>query len=364
MALLTAALAPAAAVEYGLLVLGCGALGALSDRLATWPRALLAPAIACVAAIAADALAGSQLMMRSLLGPDPALGARFHGIGNDLKSALAVLVLAALAGGLYPSARRPPVVGARWRWRAPALACLEGAARLGAGVGGVVIVCVSFAVAVATLLPAARTRRRALIVVASPIAGLIALAAHRPRDRPRQRALLRQRAARPLRRRAARPDRPPLRGRLARAPPRGDARWPRCSRWPPGRPRCGCAHACWLPSETTRPGGRPSTGRWRPGSWGRCSRTPGRCCSSRPCSPAGACSVTCGAGQVRPHRPPRTAYGSPVVSPRRPGAFCAGAGSRPRSPARGSGRPRRCSGFCGAWSLFPVLSWRRRQTGS
>ena len=85
-----------------------------------------------------------------------------------------------------------------------ALACLEGATRLGAGVGGVVIVCVSFALAVATLLPAARARRRALIVVLSPIAGLIALAVIDLRERPRQRALLRQRPARTLRRRAAR----------------------------------------------------------------------------------------------------------------------------------------------------------------
>ena len=174
-ALLTAALAPAAAVEYPLLALLCGALGALCDRLASWPRALLVPAVICVAAIAVDALAGSQLLMRSLLGPDPALGARFHGIGNDLKSALAVLVLAAVAGGLYPSAR------GRRAWLTMALAgaglaCLEGATKLGAGVGGVIVVCVSFAVAVVTLLPAARTRRRAMIVVVSPIVGLLALA--------------------------------------------------------------------------------------------------------------------------------------------------------------------------------------------
>jgi hypothetical protein len=174
-ALATAAIAPAAAAEYALLVALCGALGALSDRLASWPRALLAPAACCVAAIAADALAGSQLLMRSLLGPDPALGARFHGIGNDLKSALAVLVLAAVAGWLYPSARD------RRAWLTMALAgavlaCVEGATRLGAGVGGVIIVCVSFALAVATLLPDARTRRRAVIVVVSPVVGLLALA--------------------------------------------------------------------------------------------------------------------------------------------------------------------------------------------
>ncbi len=201
MAMVTAALAPAAAVEYGLLVLGCGALGALSDRLA-WPRALLAPAIACVSAIAADALAGSQLMMRSLLGPDPALGARFHGIGNDLKSALAVLVLAALAGGLYPSARDRRAWGTM-ALAGAGLACVEGAARLGAGVGGVVIVCVSFATrrrhtAACGTGPAARPDRGG-----EPDRGADRAGLHRPRDRPRQRALHRQRPARPLRRRAA-----------------------------------------------------------------------------------------------------------------------------------------------------------------
>ena len=43
--------------------------------------------------------------MRSLLGPNPILGARFYGFGNELKSGLAVLVLAAVAAALYPAVR-------------------------------------------------------------------------------------------------------------------------------------------------------------------------------------------------------------------------------------------------------------------
>ena len=173
--LLTAALAPAAGAEYALLALLCPALGEVTDRLLAWPRGVIAPAAACVAAIAIDALAGSELLMRSLLGPDPALGARFHGIGNDLKSVLAVLALAAVAAALYPSTR------GRRAWLTMALvgvglACLEGATRLGAGVGGVLVVCVSFALAAVMLLPGAPTRRRALVVVMTPFAGLIALA--------------------------------------------------------------------------------------------------------------------------------------------------------------------------------------------
>ena len=109
-------------------------------------------------AIVLDALAGSQLLMRSLLGPDPFLGARFYGIGNELKSALAVLVLAAVAGALYPSIRGRRA--ALWMLGCGAvLAAVEGSARIGAAVGGVILVCVAFAVAGVLLLPARRTRR-------------------------------------------------------------------------------------------------------------------------------------------------------------------------------------------------------------
>src|SRR5262249_3688132 len=103
-ALIPAALEPTAVVEYTIITLTCLALGALTDRLLRWPRALVAPAVAAVLVLAADALAGTQLLMRSLLGPDPILGARFYGIGNELKSGLAVLVLAAVVAVLYRAA--------------------------------------------------------------------------------------------------------------------------------------------------------------------------------------------------------------------------------------------------------------------
>jgi hypothetical protein len=174
--LLPAAVAPGAAGEYAMIALICPALGALSDSLLGWPRAPVAPALAAVIVLGADALAGSQLLMRSLVGPDPALGARFYGIGNVLKSGLAVLVLAAVAGALYPAARgRRAAVS--MACAGALLAVLEGAARLGAGVGGVILVCFAFAVATAMLLPDAGTRRRALIVLASPVIALVVLGA-------------------------------------------------------------------------------------------------------------------------------------------------------------------------------------------
>ncbi|MCW3019936.1 MAG: hypothetical protein JWN10_2244, partial [Solirubrobacterales bacterium] len=174
--LVPAALEPSAAVEYATIALLCPALGALTDALVRWPRAPLVPAVAAIVAITADALAGTQLLMRSLLGPDPILGARFYGIGNDLKSALAVLVLAAVAAALYPAARgrRAALTMAG---SGVLLAAIEGSARIGAGVGGVILVSFGFALATIMLLPGAMSRKRALVVLLSPVAGLVALAA-------------------------------------------------------------------------------------------------------------------------------------------------------------------------------------------
>jgi hypothetical protein len=125
--------------------------------------------------LSVDALAGTQLLMRSVLGPNPILGARFYGIGNELKSGLAVLVLAAVAAALQPAmrGRRAAVAMAS---AGILLAVVEGSARIGAGVGGVILVSFGFALATIMLAPGALTRRRALIVLVSPVAGLVALA--------------------------------------------------------------------------------------------------------------------------------------------------------------------------------------------
>lgn len=174
--LLTAALYPSRTSEFALLALACFALGALSDRALGWPRAPILPAGAAVLAIVADALAHTQLLMRSLLGPDPQLGARFYGVGNELKAGLAVLVLCAVAATLFPAARGRRAALAMGGAGA-LLALVEGAARIGAGVGAVVLVSAGTAVAVSMLLPGALTRRRALIATAAPVVGLVALAA-------------------------------------------------------------------------------------------------------------------------------------------------------------------------------------------
>ena len=101
---------------------------------------------------------------------------RFYGIGNELKSGLAVLVFAAVAAALYPAVR-----GRRAATTMAVcgivLAVIEGSARIGAGVGGVILVSAGTAVATVLLLPGRVTRKRGLIVLISPVVGLVALAA-------------------------------------------------------------------------------------------------------------------------------------------------------------------------------------------
>jgi hypothetical protein len=174
--LVTAALEPGAVVEYAAIALLCFALGALSDALLPWPRAPLAPAVVAVLALSIDALAGTQLLMRSLLGPNPIVGARFYGFGNELKSGLAVLVLAAVAATLYPAVRSR-LSALAMAGAGIVLAAIEGAARIGAGVGGVILVSAGAAVATLVLLPGSFSRRRVLALVGAPLLALVLLAA-------------------------------------------------------------------------------------------------------------------------------------------------------------------------------------------
>jgi len=174
-ALVAAAIEPSAIGEYAIFVCGGLALGALSDAALPWPRAPLIPALVTLCALVADALAGWQLEMRSLLGPNPILGARFYGFGNELKSGLAVLVLCAVAASLYP-ARRGSRAVLTMAGAGVALAAIVGSAKIGAGVGGVILISGGFAVASVMLLPGSITRMRALAVLVSPVLALVALA--------------------------------------------------------------------------------------------------------------------------------------------------------------------------------------------
>ncbi len=176
MVLVGAAIEPGAVAEELLIAAGALVLGALTEWLVPWPHALAVPAAASLAALTADALAGTQLFIRSVLGPDPAFGARFYGIGNELKSGLAVLAFAGVAAALHPAGRSRTsayaMAGAGF-----VLAVIEGSARIGAGVGGVILVCAGAAVATVLLLPGRVRPLRVIAVVAAPLLGLVVLAA-------------------------------------------------------------------------------------------------------------------------------------------------------------------------------------------
>lgn len=174
--LLGAALEPGQGAETLLVMAAAPLLAAALLAALGGYRALAAAAALTVVAYAVDVVAGSPLTALSLLGPNPGLGVRFYGIGNELEALLAVLVVAGVGAGLSgfapsSSARKAAVaflaigIGA---------AFVFAAGRFGADVGAAIVFPVGAAVAAAAI--AARRRRTALLVVAAPLAVLALLA--------------------------------------------------------------------------------------------------------------------------------------------------------------------------------------------
>jgi hypothetical protein len=174
--LLGAALEPGRAIEALLAMLGAPLLAAVTVRLFPGYRALAVASALTVLACAVDVVAGSPLTSLSLLGPNPGLGVRFYGIGNELEALLAVLIVAGTGAGLTGFA---PGLGAR-QCAAAFLAIgivsafVFAAGRFGADVGAAIVFPVGAAVAAAAI--AARRRRSALLIVALPVAVLALLA--------------------------------------------------------------------------------------------------------------------------------------------------------------------------------------------
>lgn len=166
---------PSPEVEYVIIAGGALLLGYLTDRLLPWPRATLIPAAVGLTVITIDLALGSHLITRSVFGPNPGYGSRFYGIGNELKPALMVLLLAGLAAIFTdrPKSNRTAliVVGSGLL-----LGVVLGSGRLGAGVGAAIIVAAATAVTAILMLPGRLTGRRVAILVASPVIGLVLLA--------------------------------------------------------------------------------------------------------------------------------------------------------------------------------------------
>ena len=175
MLLAGATLEPSTGAERLLVLLGAPALAALTLALLGGYRALAAACALTVAAQAVDALAGSPLTSLSLIGPNPGLGVRFFGIGNELEAILAPLVIAGTGAALAGFAPRLGATGAAAAFLGAGLlaAFVFAAGRFGADVGAAIVFPVGAAVAAALITG---RRSAALLVVAAPLGALAVLA--------------------------------------------------------------------------------------------------------------------------------------------------------------------------------------------
>ena len=182
MLLVGAAVQPVREVEQLIVGLGAPALAALT--LVVF-RDWTALAVACAVSVCAyslDVITGSTLTAQSLLGPNPGLGVRFFGIGNELESILAVTIPVGVGAALMSARER---FGLEISNRTAATAFLGAAiffsaifaaGRFGADVGAAIVLPAGAAMAVLAL-PGALGRRKLLIgVVAAPVVALMVLA--------------------------------------------------------------------------------------------------------------------------------------------------------------------------------------------
>lgn len=173
-ALVTGALDPARTLESVVIALGSLGLALATDRLVPWPHAPAAPALVVLTAHAIDLVAGSPLIVRSLAGPNPAFGARFYGIGNELEAILSVMVL--IGTGAALARRRGRVVPVGFALACSLSAIFIGAGRLGADVGGVITLGAGAAAAILAWLPGGPTRAAIALATMVPVLALGALA--------------------------------------------------------------------------------------------------------------------------------------------------------------------------------------------
>ncbi|HEY2714764.1 MAG TPA: hypothetical protein VGI73_00930 [Solirubrobacterales bacterium] len=174
--LLGAALEPAEVPETLLVLLGAPLLAALTVAALRDYRALAVAAGVTVLAYAIDMIAGSPLTSLSLLGPNPGLGVRFYGIGNELEALLAVLVVGGIGAGLAGFAPRasPRAAASAFLGIGLVAALVFAAGRFGADVGAAIVFPVGAAVAAVAV--AGGRRRMVLLVIAIPFAMVALLA--------------------------------------------------------------------------------------------------------------------------------------------------------------------------------------------
>jgi hypothetical protein len=172
-----AALEPAQPTEVLLVALGAPLLAALTSALLPGYRALAVAAALTVGAYALDLVLGSPLTALSLLGPNPGLGVRFYGIGNELEALLTVLIVGGIGAGLsgFLPALGPHRTAAAFLGIGLLATVVFAAGRFGADVGAAIVIPVGAAVAAALVAGGGR-RWLVLAAVAAPFAVLALLA--------------------------------------------------------------------------------------------------------------------------------------------------------------------------------------------
>lgn len=164
--LLGAALEPSQGVERLLVMAGAPLLAALTLLLARHGfRALAIASGLVVLAYALDVVVGSPLATLSLLGPNPGLGVRFYGIGNELEALLSVLVVAGTGAAIQGFAPRlaPRTAAAVFLAVGLTFAFVFAAGRFGADVGAAIVMPIGAGAAASKV--ATPQRRTALLVI-------------------------------------------------------------------------------------------------------------------------------------------------------------------------------------------------------
>ena len=170
-------------VERLIVGLGAPALAALTLYLRRGWEALAIACAVTLGAYAIDIVLGSPLTAQSLLGPNPGLGVRFFGIGNELEATLAVVIPVGVGAALTALGARGHPPGARAAVAAflatgAVTAVVFAAGRFGADVGAAIVFPAGAAVAALMVPGAIQALGRwwvLALVVAAPVLGLAVL---------------------------------------------------------------------------------------------------------------------------------------------------------------------------------------------
>jgi hypothetical protein len=162
--------------EMLLVMLGAPLAAAITLAALRDYRALAVGAAVTVGAYALDAILGSPLSALSLLGPNPMLGVRFYGIGNELESLLSVVIVGGIGAALAGFAPRlsPGRCAAVFLVVGLLFAGIFASGKFGADVGAAIDI--PMGVAVAALVVTGGRRRWILLVILIPLAVVALLA--------------------------------------------------------------------------------------------------------------------------------------------------------------------------------------------